>query len=138
MKIVGAIPDHILRQMPQAERDQLGARGITFEQAQIKLAEREEKELQRQVFALLRLHGIESDASAMHKKTTRRIGWPDATFGAHGVACAFEMKRPGEKLSPEQESLREKLIAPPNCWRYFVIHSVAEAVEALRELKVLK
>ncbi len=138
MKIVGAIPNHILRQMPQEERDALGKRGQTYEEAQIKLAAREEKELQRQVAALLRLHNIEADFSAMHKRTTRKVGWPDATFAANGVACAFEMKRPGEKLRPEQEELRAKLIAAPNGWRYYVIHSVAEAVDALRQLQVIK
>lgn len=134
----GVIPDAMLRRMPAAERAAMGKAWQTYEQGLAKLAAREEKELQRQVAALLRMHGIEANIARMDRRTTNVVGWPDATFAAHGKAVAFEMKRPGESLRPEQEQVRAKLVAEPNGWRYYVIHTVAEAVAALRELGVIK
>ena len=138
-----ALPPSFTRWIAPETRKQLGI--STHEENLAKLAAREEKELQRQIASLLRLHGIEADVSAFHKRTTRKTGWPDFTFavwldGATYQRCpvAWECKRPGEKLRPEQEQLRQKLITPPNAWRYDVIYTVAEAVAILRELGVIK
>ena len=138
----GNIPPNIARLMAGADKKQFGRGAITFDEAQEKLAAREEKELQRQIAALLRLHDIEADFSAMHKKTTRKVGEPDFKFAVRRpdgsvVAVAMEVKRPGGKLRPEQEAMREKLTASPNGWTFCVVFSVADAVAFLRSVKVI-
>lgn len=49
-------------------------------------------------------------------------------------ACAWEIKLPEGKLSPEQEALRPKLEA--NGWSYRIIRSVDEALAELKAMGV--
>lgn len=131
-----SLPPEVARKLPLDDKRRLGI--ITYEEAQAALAAREEKELQKQLAGLFAIHGVIANRSAMHKRKTDMIGWPDFVMTIFEKGVAMEAKRPGEKLDPDQIKVRDRMIAPPNCWRYYVIHTVAEAVEVLRELKVIK
>jgi hypothetical protein len=134
---VSDLRDNVLSKLPPDEKKRLGKAGLTYGEAQAKQAAREEKELQRQIANLLRLKGIEANVSRMDKRKTDRKSWGDFTFAANGQAVIWECKRPGEKLRDDQEAMRKKLIAAPNEWQYFVIHTVEDGIRSLRQLGVI-
>lgn len=112
-----------------------------------------EKMLQKQIVGLLRLKGLQVNVSAMHKRTTHAVGWPDITFAvatfdptydANGqpyemcsqTPCAWEIKIPQGKLSQEQEVMKARMTMAPNAWRHRVIRSVDQAIAELKEMGV--
>jgi len=133
-----SLPDAVLRRMSKEDRAAGGKAMTTFDEAQAFKAAREEKELQRQMAGLFRLHGIIANRSAMHKKKTDLPGWPDFVFAFEGRAIACEAKLPGKELDADQVRVRDLMVAAPNCWRYYVVRTYAEAVAMLRELGALK
>lgn len=131
--------DNALRRMEPGEKQRLGKAGIiTYPEALAKQEAREEKELQRLIGELLRLHGVIANRSRMNKKKTDLPGWPDFCMSLNGAAVAIEVKVPDRKLDPEQLKVREKMIAAPNNWNYFVAYSVADVVEILRKFKAIE
>jgi hypothetical protein len=138
-KIIGPIPEHIRRLMPKEDRQDLGERAITNEEALCRADIKAEKELQKNIENLLRLYGIESNRSRMDRKKTDRVGWPDFVFGIKGtnskyaIACAVEIKLPGGKLQPEQEQILGKL--KRDGWAVATIHSVKEMIDWIKLLR---
>lgn len=153
MKLPAILPDAFLRCIEPAERKRIAVGQLTAEEALSKAEIRNERDLQKQILALLRLHGIEPLCPTFGKKTRMAVGWPDVTFAVHAVweqktspgysitdsglmPCAWELKHNG-KLSKEQEQMHVRLSTPPNAWRIKIIRSVQEAVEELRELGIV-
>jgi hypothetical protein len=127
------LPENFLRCLKPEDRKAMGQR--TAGEVMANGIAKSEKELQKQLVGLLRLNGIEPNVSAMHKATTHRVGWPDITFAAYGVACAWEVKLPNGQPSMEQVQMVVRLSSPPNSWRHRFIHSVDEALAELRAIQ---
>lgn len=144
MKLPTILPDAFLRCIEPSVRKKIAVGQLTAEEALSKAEIRNEKELQKQILALLRLHSIEPLCPTFGKKTRMAVGWPDITFTVRkslfpipdAYACAWELKHNG-KLSKEQERMHVRLSTPPNAWRIKIIRSVQEAVEELRELGII-
>lgn len=127
------LPENILRCLKPEDRKAVGQR--TTAEVMKNGEAKSEKELQKQIVGLLRLNGIEPNVSAMHKATTHRVGWPDITFAAFGIPCAWEIKMPTGEESKEQKQMAIRLSTPPNCWRCRVIRSIDEALHELSEIQ---
>jgi hypothetical protein len=138
------LPENILRCLSPADRKSLGKAGMTAEEALQRAAIRNERHLQTLIVNLLRLRGIEPLWHRTDRTSAATIGWPDITFAVMRPpnigwantlsACLWEVKLPGQPLSPEQEKMIGVLRTPPNAWRISIIHSVDEALEDLRIL----
>jgi hypothetical protein len=142
------LPDSYLRCLSAKDRRKLGQK--TAEEVLARGEAKSEKELQKQIVGLLRLKGIEVNVSRMDKRKTDAVGWPDLTFAVErrrelltvpgkividGVsACAWEIKMPQGRLTPEQEKMATALSRPPNLWRHRVIRSVDQALAELKEM----
>lgn len=160
MKLPTILPDAFLRCIEPSERKKIAVGQLTAEEALSKAEIRNEKELQRNLVNLLRLHNIEPIVSRMDRKTSNNLGTPDILFSiAHWievdancqkcgheqylgelavVAVAYEVKFGNGKLSPEQEKMFIRLSSPPNNWRCKVIRSVDEMIADLKELGIKK
>lgn len=101
------------------------------EVAAIPTAYMSEKDLQRQIVKVIRLHGIEVLVHRMDRKTGATVGWPDITFCVNGQGYLWEIKTGAGRLSLEQERLMDKLSQPPDSWKVKVIRSVQEAIYEL-------
>ena len=130
------LPDHILRRMSAADRKQLGAAGITADEALARAAARTERELQDLIAALLRLRGIDYCQPSPVKKSGITIGWPDFTFCHHGVPIVLEVKTATGTLRPEQAALHPRLAAQG--WRVHVVRTVAEVKAILDAIDLAK
>ena len=126
------LPPNIARLIDAKTRKELSI--STEEERLARLAAREEKELQRQIAALLTRHGIVFNRSRMDRRKTDKTGWPDFTFAIKGKAIAMECKLPGKDLDLEQMKVREQMLEHPNHWSYFVVRTYAEAIGLLRNL----
>jgi len=124
MKIVGPIPDHILRLMPKADRP---SGVLTFKEIGEKREDRAEKTLQNNIANLLRQRGIVFNYSRMDRRKTDVTGWPDFTFAVNGRACAVEVKRPDQVPTPDQFAVMSAMIE--NGWMTAVVHSEAEFIK---------
>lgn len=125
------LPDHVLEKMDPRERAKLGKAGRTMREA-IELAEaKSERDLQKQIANWLRLHGYAFYQSAMHKKTTGTVGWPDFTFAVNSRACALEVKFGSHKPEPEQWACMSAMMV--NGWRVEVVYSLEQAIAAIRK-----
>lgn len=148
MKLPTILPDAFLRCIDSSERKKIAVGQLTAEEALSKAEIRNERDLQKQILALLRLHGIEPLCPTFGKKTRMAVGWPDITFSVCKrisndklnlefiYACAWELKHNGE-LSVEQKKMHVRLSTPPNAWKIKIIRNVQEAVEELRKLGII-
>jgi hypothetical protein len=127
-----AIPEHILRLMPQAERRRFGKAGLTVPEIEAKNDHKLEKEIQDQIAQYLQLHEVRFNRSRMDRKTTCVKGWPDFTFCVKGRACFLEVKRPGQKPDPEQSKVIADLIAAGAFVK--IVCSLQEAIAAFQEV----
>lgn len=136
------LPDSYLRCMSAKDRKSMGKAGQTAAETLAKADVKTEKDLQKAIISLLRLKGFEPIVSRMDKRTSNNIGTPDILFvtldllRASIVACAWEVKLPGEQLREEQERMMVRLITPPNFWSYSLIHSVDEAIAELKDMGI--
>lgn len=135
------IPQHISRLMSPEDRQAFGKGAMTAEDALARAEIKNERDLQRQIVALLRLKGIEPNVSRMDKRKTDAVGWPDITFAidyyddpSYNIPCAWEVKFGNGQLSKEQQQMHVRLSTPPNAWRIRVIRSVDEAIAELKYL----
>lgn len=92
-----------------------------------------ERQLQDNISRLLRSSLIVFFWQRMDRRTTGVVGTPDYLFAVNGHACAFEVKMPGQKLTPEQTALHIGMRA--NGWRVWIIYNEREAVDALNEIE---
>lgn len=139
------LPDSYLRCLSAKDRKSMGKAGQTAAETLAKADVKTEKDLQRQIIALLRLKGIEVNVSRMDKKKTDSVGWPDLTFSITGdlrgwewgsESCAWEVKLPGRQLDKAQQEMMVKLTTKPNGWQYSVIHSVDQAIKELSDMGI--
>lgn len=77
--------------------------------AQPKKADEFERKEQREFAAWLSLEDYPFEWKATHKKATGTVGCPDFVVGVAGLTLWIEFKRPGFKLSDDQETFRGKL-----------------------------
>jgi len=134
-RILGVIPEHILRKMSFKDRRELGVSGLTFTEAEERRVARDERELQDQMAANFRRYEIVANRSRMDKAKTDMVGWPDFTFAVRGQACAFEVKLPGEHPTDDQKICMDRLSA--NGWLVGIWYSVNDQLRTLRELRAI-
>jgi hypothetical protein len=73
-----------------------------------------------------RLGRLQYDWSATHRKATRRVGMPDFSVWANGLALLGEMKRKGGRLGAEQAAVHAEF------WRSGTpVHIWYSATEAI-------
>ena len=133
MGITGPLPEKLLRLMKPEDRKPMGKAGRTFDDVAAADAVKFEKELQKQIAAVLRLRDIEANVSRMDRRTTQVVGWPDFTFAYRGYPVAWEVKIPTGRFSKEQRELLPKLAA--NGWIVSRITSVRCALDFLTWLE---
>jgi hypothetical protein len=127
------LPDQYARLVAPADKERLG---IKTAMDRINANEAKcERQLQGQIVNILRLRGIEVLWHRTDKKSAATVGWPDLTFATSDhTPCCWEIKLPLGKLSPAQETMRDKLAI--NGWSWRLIRSVDEALLELRNLGV--
>jgi hypothetical protein len=130
------LPTNILERMNPADRKSLGKAGMTARENIAACDARNERELHKQIRALLMHRGIPFCEARMDRKSTITVGWPDITFAIDGVPVAFELKTGRNDLSKDQARVARDMLA--HGWFYFVIRSLDEALEALRVFENLK
>jgi hypothetical protein len=106
---IASLPDNFKRRMTEQTRAEIGPAAMTNAEAAAKHDIKLEKELHRIFEQWLRLHDLPYVHSAMNKKSTIRIGWPDFTILSGPLACCVEFKAPGGKLDSEQEEVHRQL-----------------------------
>lgn len=121
------LSERLIRMMSDSDRAQLGRFGRTEEEVRAELEAKAERDLMKQVTAMLDLWGIVWNASRMDRRTTCRRGWPDLVFAlkdatGRAVPCAIELKSQTGQLRPDQAEMLDKLAA--NGWRVAVIRSL--------------
>jgi hypothetical protein len=140
------LPDSIVKLIDKADREKLGLKTMDEHVAEAEV--KTERELSNQVENLLRLRGIQYFKSRSDKRTTRPKGEPDflmsvwvksvdkrtQTTGSWPVAIGFELKVGGRALSDEQQAMIQRMTTPPNAWKIYVIRSVQDAFDALKQL----
>lgn len=134
MKIIGPIPNHILKLMPPEDRASLGKAGKTAEEISVEQTAKSERQLQDNISRLLRIRGIAFFWQRMDRKTTGTVGWADFTFAVNGRACAFEVKLPGQKLTAGQSAMHTAMRS--NGWTVWIIYNEGEAVEVLNKMQI--
>lgn len=145
------LPDKLLRLMSAEDRKALGKAGVTTAEALERANIKSERDLQTQLIEFLRLRGVEDVlCPRMDKKSTINAGWPDLTFVIHAervlpcnpkrrvyvvtapTPCAWEVKLPGRKPTPEQAATHDRLRKAG--WQVAVITSVQDAQQELARL----
>lgn len=131
------LPDNILRAMSKADRAPMGKVGVTTREAHEIREARTERELQKQISNLLRLHGIWFAQSRFDRKTTNVVGTPDFLFSVvtaagYSVPVAWEIKTATGRLGEDQERCHAAM--RKNGWRVEVIRSYDDAMLSLRDL----
>ena len=127
------VPRNILACMSEADQRALSPSGRTPAEARAAAVAKDERELQRQIAAYLRLRGIWHTQSRMDRRTSNTVGTPDFVFPHAGQYVGWECKCPWSRaLRPEQEAARIAIEAQGGQWR--LITSVSEAKEHLDEL----
>lgn len=117
------VPPNIANRMSEADRKAHGIR--TPEENRQRGERKKEKELHREIFALLRRNEIPYVHAPMFRKSELPPGWPDFTFAYQGRPIAWECKVGGSEPTEEQAQMIAKLRA---CgWAVSVIRSLAEA-----------
>lgn len=130
------LPDNILRAMNKKDRKSLGRVGRTMEEVFTSVKAKNERELQTQIAALLRMKDIAFCQPRTDKRSTMTIGWPDFTFALEGVPIAFECKSLHGVVSEAQEKCHEKMRM--NGWRVFIINDLSQVLMVIKSGKLIK
>lgn len=98
-----------------------------------------EKDLHQLIGNDLNRRGIFGVHSRMDKKTSQKKGVPDWIFAlprpdGAALPVAIECKRPGERLTEDQEYVRDLMVK--NGWFYSVVYSFEEYAEVIRGLLI--
>ena len=88
-----------------------------------------ERVQQREFASWLSLEGYPYDWHRTDKKSTGTLGCPDFIVGVNGTTVWAEFKRPGYKLSPDQENFKEKLAKQKI--HMHLVYSSNEAIELI-------
>jgi hypothetical protein len=90
-----------------------------------------EREEQRQFANYCLLHGYSMIWHSTHKRSTGTVGAPDFSIWVNRKSLCIEFKRPGGKLSPDQEAWR-RTHEGQGCV-YYVVYSALEAIQLCNE-----
>lgn len=130
------LPDKMVNLISERDRKLLNIQ--TAEERMKKMVVKNERELQRQIVAYLRLRDIEVIWHATHKKSTATAGTPDILFAikSYGIpmAVGIEVKFGAGTLTHEQSDLFHRMQTGPNCWRILIVRSFIEVVDFLRDI----
>lgn len=118
------IPAAWLRLMRPEDRKQFGKAGLTPEEAYVKFANREEKELHKLISAELTRRGIVFIHSRMDRKSTTAVGIPDFCFAFDGTPFAVEVKTATGQLTREQKTTMDRM--SNNGWQVWTVRSFDE------------
>lgn len=84
-----------------------------------------ERDLHREIAALLTMHGITYGHARFGVRCHYTPGWPDFTYAIRGQAWGVEVKTATGKLDPEQVRVHARL--REEGWRIAVVRSVEGA-----------
>lgn len=129
-------PENILKAMDKKDRKALGKAGRTKEEVIQFVEAKNERELQSQIAAMLRLHDIAFCQPRTDKRSTMTVGWPDFTLAINGIPIALECKSDVGKVSPEQQKCHDNMRR--NGWNVFIIRHLSEVVSILKITPLLK
>lgn len=87
-----------------------------------------ERDLHREIAALLTMHGITYGRARFGVRCHYTPGWPDFTFALRGQAWGWELKTAAGKLDPEQVRVHARL--REEGWRIAVVRSGGGATRA--------
>lgn len=132
MKIIGLIPNHILKLMPKEDRKPLGKAGFTTEEVTEIYCAKREKEMHNIFEDWLRLNQIPFIHARMDKKSTINNGAPDFTVMWNNRVVCIEFKMNGGKLSSDQQDFISLLGKSET--DVFVCHMAAEAIEIIKRI----
>jgi hypothetical protein len=122
------LPDHFLRLM--SAKDRRSIKQTTAAEAQVKYDLRLEREDHRTFSKWCSLNGIYYLWSRTDKAVTIQVGHPDFSLFHKGLTLFIEFKRPGQKLSKEQEVARDRLTTQH--FDFLVCYSAEEAIKKAR------
>jgi hypothetical protein len=88
-----------------------------------------ERVQQREFASWLTLEGYPFCWHRTDKKSTGTLGCPDFAVGVCGITMWIEFKRPGYRLSPDQEKFKEKLERQKI--DYHLVYSADEAIKLI-------
>lgn len=125
-----------LKRIAPAERAKMGKAGLLASECHDIAVAKCERELQGQLVNLLKLKGVNFPMpQKFGVKTTVPKGTPDILFTYRGISCAWEVKMPTGKLSPDQVDAIKDLTAD-GC-QCVVIRSYDEGLKELARLEGL-
>jgi len=129
------LPSKILEKMAPADRRKHfpGNAGLTADECRSKALKGLEKDLQKQLSALLNRRGIPYINPPMHKASSLPLGWPDYSIFLPGGKTIFWEAKVNSSLRPDQAKVRDILQNNGHEWR--LIRSLFEAQEHLREVE---
>lgn len=114
---------------------------LTDHEIQAKVDSMSEREVQKQISNWLRLNGIWFAWSRMDSKATHKLGTPDYLLAYKSVnkhdlmfdisPLAIEVKVNGNVLSDEQIKVKEQMCK--NRWHYYVVSSLQEVMEIMKD-----
>jgi hypothetical protein len=128
------LPDALLKRVAPTDRTRLRLPPPLSEIVSASTAKsdlKRERDLQIQIVSWLRIRGHTVLWSAMHRKLTCTVSWPDITFALKGQAVALEAKLPGQKPTEDQRRMMLALIC--DGWLVKVVHSLDEARAVVAE-----
>jgi hypothetical protein len=112
------------------DRKSLGKAGRTAEECYRANVIRLERDLHKQICNDLTRREIVFYHSRTDRKSTIGVGLPDFAFALNGCPLAIEVKLPGEKLTPQQETVCD--LMRQNGWHVHTVHSFDEFLAAIR------
>lgn len=122
----------ILSRMAEKDRAALLGQSPSAPSAESKYLGREERRIQSEISALLRLREVPFINPPMHRRSHLPVGWPDFTLAWRGFPVVLEVKVGGAAPRCEQRECALRLI--DHGWRYATVHSSGEAMEFLRNI----
>lgn len=122
------LPDHVLRLMSPEDRKAI--KQTTAEEDGAKYNQKLEREDHRTFSKWCSLNGIYYLWSRTDKAVTIQVGHPDFSLFHKGLTLFIEFKRPGQKLSKEQEDRKDWLTKQH--FDYFVCYSAEEAIKGAK------
>jgi hypothetical protein len=127
MGYTGLITEGMLKCMRADQRKPMGKAGRTIEEIDEANAVEFERDLQRDIANYLRQRNITAISSRMDKRTRNTKGCPDFLFAINGRPIAIEAKRPGGKLRPDQEAMRDGLLN--DGWTHIVCYRLSQVMD---------
>jgi VRR-NUC domain len=131
MPAAALLPNHVLVKMSPDDRKLLGKAGRTAAECIERAEARTERAAQKLFASWLSLRSIYFIQARADKRSTIRAGHCDFSIFHAGKVLFIEMKGPGGRLSPDQETCIAELIEKG--FSVVVAHSAVEAIASTKQ-----